>query len=118
VLLARPRLEQLVTTPEVGAPHVGVPGGVAREAPVKLALRARHHHTKFVTGREEIPVDRQHVAAARARAAQRVAVGIDQELRVARLVCTTEPRKDLVAVHQRTAVCTDALDLRAQTHTH
>jgi len=116
VLLACPRLEQLVTAPEVGAPHVGVPGGVAQETPVKLALRARHHHAKFVTGREQFPVDRQHVTAARACAAQRVTVGIDQKLRVACLVCTAKPRKDLVAVHQRTAVGTDALDLRAQTH--
>lgn len=115
MLLVCPRLQQLVTALELGALHARMPRRMAREAPVELALGARHHQAVLVGGRQRAAVDRQHVAAAWTRPAQWVAVGLNEELRVACLVGTAQSRKNLVAVHQRAAVGTDALDLQLQT---
>lgn len=111
VLLTCPRLQQLVTATELRALHVSVPRRVTWETPVEVALCARHHQSVLVRGRQHVTIDRQHVAAARTRAPQRVTVGINKELCIPRLVCTAQSHKDLIAVHQRIAVCTDALYL-------
>ena len=99
MLLTRPRLQQLVTASELGTLHVRMPRRVARETPVEMALRTRHHQSVLVRGRQHESIDCQHVTAARARTAQWVAVGVDKELRIPCLVCTAKPCKDLVAVH-------------------
>jgi len=111
VLLARPHLEQLVATSELCALHVRVPRRVARETPVQTTLCARHHQTVAVRGREDAGVNGKHVAAPWTRAAQRVTVGIQEELRVPGLVRAAEPREDLIAVHQGAARRANTLNL-------
>jgi len=58
MLLARPCLQQLVTSEELGTLHVGVPRGMTRKTPVEMALGARHHQAVLVCRREDVIVDR------------------------------------------------------------
>jgi len=99
VLFTRPGLQQLVTATKLGTLHLRMPRRVARKTPVKMTLGACDHQSKLVGGRQHFIVYRQHVAAARTRPTQWITVGVNKELRVVCLICTAQPRKDLIAMH-------------------